>query len=195
MPQSLIRPRWGRASQPPLAAVTERPGGLGPTDTPARPPRPMQSPCYSVSDCAEIAPFLAQDPGNDYTPPGPLIVSAEFSGHNLRQGQEDKPAEVILEMQRRVKRDTGVIGLDSDGSETDESYTYASVLRDIAGLEKRPRGRKVVDMAVGAASELETPPPPGWPVGVVVPGMLLVEEEKEEVKEEVKEELKEEVKG
>lgn len=109
-----------------------------------------------------------------------------FNGRNLRRGQCDadleirKPAEVVIEEAKRKKRDTGVIGLDpSDGhsSSTDDSYTYTSAIRDIAGLGKRPKGssafaalRKAqVQDTIG---ELVTPAPPGFPVWRVPPGSL-----------------------
>ena len=93
-----------------------------------------------------------------------------------------KPTEVVIEEAKRKKRDTGVIGLDpvdSQSSSTDDSYTYTSALRDIAGLSKRPRGpaelaakrsgRIIDDDIIG---EFVTPPPPGFPSGIRPPGSL-----------------------
>lgn len=55
----------------------------------------------------------------------------------------NKPAEVLQEEQKRVTRDSGVIGLNEQtnrSSSSDDSFTYAAVIRDIAGLTKRPKG-------------------------------------------------------
>lgn len=104
--------------------------------------------------------------------------------HDIRRrGQEDiailppsppPPTEVLIERQKREKRDSGVIGLDPLEYEesTDDSFSYSSVMRDIAGLEKFPKGpaslrareREQRELKVGTGmnvGSLATPPPPG----------------------------------
>jgi len=96
-----------------------------------------------------------------------------------------KPAEVVLEEARRQARDSGVIGLDpaSPYSSSGDSFTYAVVARDIAGLGKRPKGPPVIVAAEGnpdegkkrkpEIGELVTPAPPGFPAGQVPPGSFI----------------------
>lgn len=55
-----------------------------------------------------------------------------------------KSSEVVLEMVKRQKRDTGIIGLDpaEPVSSSDDSCSYAATTRDIAGLSKHPAGNQ-----------------------------------------------------
>jgi hypothetical protein len=96
-----------------------------------------------------------------------------------------KPAEVVLEEARRQARDSGVIGLDpaSPYSSSGDSFTYAVVARDIAGLSKRPKGPPATVAAEDnpdegrkrepEIGELVTPAPPGFPAGQVPPGSFI----------------------
>ncbi|KAI5848806.1 hypothetical protein BZA05DRAFT_455175 [Tricharina praecox] len=119
-----------------------------------------------------------------------VITDANFSARTLRRGQDPaeleivKPAEVILAEKKRRKRDSGVIGLhpvEDFAESTDSSLTYASAVREIAGLGKYPAGGKKsaregvqrLNLDVG---DLVTPVPPHFPVNTVHPGALLQEE-------------------
>jgi hypothetical protein len=123
----------------------------------------------------------------------PKIMLNLFKRHDTwRRGQEDTailppppPAEVLLERKKREKRDTGVIGLDPVEmyeDSTDDSFSYSSVMREIAGLQKYPKGsasKQARDkgLDLGGVGDLVTPPPPGWPVGVKAKGRVLQDEE------------------
>jgi hypothetical protein len=94
----------------------------------------------------------------------------------LPVSSKEKPAEVVIEEMRREKRDTGIMGLDPEtpGSSSDDSYTYAAMLRDIAGLSKRPQ--RPVMLAQPAEQEigvLVTPPPPHFPSTSIHPGTIV----------------------
>jgi len=118
---------------------------------------------------------------------GTAITDAAFSSRAMRRGQGPsdievaRPAEVVIAEKKRKKRDSGVIGLypaDDCAESTDSSLTYASALRDIAGLGKHPAGRKKCARAGdrGTSSNvgiLITPVPPHYPTNTVHPGALL----------------------
>jgi hypothetical protein len=142
-------------------------------------------------------PDVAETPAAHVDPPrrirSPKIMLNLFKRHDTwRRGQEDTaiippppPAEVLIERKKREKRDTGVIGLDpveTDEESTDDSFSYSSVMREIAGLQKYPKGsasrqarKRGLDQ--GGVGDLVTPPPPNWPVGVKTKGRVLQDEE------------------